>query len=369
MKRVLHVVTSLEQGGMENGVCNLAIGLQSHGIETSIACLEREGVFSKRLPNHIQITTLAKKNGFTLRTIWRLLRLIHTIRPDLIHTHNLGPLIYSALATFGAKTCPILHGEHSLLADWEKLPSRLRQRRVLYHACRAIHTVSAAQIPEISPLLSSKNKITAIPNGVDTAHFQPREQNYARIQLGLPPGALVLGLVGRFGPFKQHDILMAAFESIAKYNPNLHLLFVGAGGTEEHRVRALAEASAYKNRIHIIGFLNDPAIGYNAMDFLIIPSTNEGMSNAAIEAMSSGVPVIANIDCGHEQIINHGLDGIISDLSTPLQVKASIDSIIASPELIAKIRINARSTVLNRFSLKRMLSDYSKLYEQCISSV
>jgi glycosyltransferase involved in cell wall biosynthesis len=368
MIRVLHVVTSLEQGGMENGVCNLATGLESHGIQTHIACLERKGAFAERLPEHINVATLEKKNAFTLRTIWLLFRLISSIRPHLIHTHNLGPLIYSAFATLWGKGCRILHGEHSLLSDWEKSPKRLRQRRILYSACRAIHTVSLTQVPELIPLASSRKIIHTIPNGVDTDRFRPGNPSNARIRLGIPPDALVIGLIGRFGPFKKHDALLAAFELLAAQKRNLHLVFIGSGGSEESRVRALVDASPYSNRIHITGFMADPAPGYHALDLLIIPSTNEGMSNVAIEGMSCGIPVIANNNCGHEQMIEHKQDGFIFDLSTPPMIAGHIESFFASPDLGAHIRVKARNTALLRFSMSRMLSDYCELYTKCIGT-
>ena len=352
---------------MENGVCNLAIGLRSHNIETHVTCLERRGAFAERLPEQSHITTLGKKTGFSMRAVWTLVRRLRLVRPHVVHTHNLGPLIYTSLATFGGYTYPILHGEHALLADWERKPNRIRQRRILYRACHSIHTVSQAQVAELLPIAGSRDRIHTIANGVDTSRFRPSDQSAARTQLGLPHDALIIGLIGRFGAFKRHDVLLSAFEEIANKRTNIHLLLIGSGGCEEHRIRALADTSAFKSRIHFTGFMADPATGYHALDLLVIPSTNEGMSNAALEAMSCEVPVIANIDCGHEQIITHGKDGIITDLNTPLLLKMAIESALASPEAIAKLRVNARHTIINRFSLARMLSEYSALYARCSS--
>lgn len=368
MKRVLHVVTSLEQGGMENGVCNLSIGLQGRGFQTHIACIEKSGVFAKRLPDSIQVITLGKRNGFSPSVIWSLHILIRSFRPALVHTHNLGPLIYSSIATFGGKICPILHGEHSQLAHWEKTSYRLMQRRFLYRACRSVHTVSSAQIPEIESLIHSRVKLSAIPNGVDTDHYRPSLTKDFRIKYGIPLDALALGLVGRFGPFKGHEKLLAAFELMACDVPNLHLIFIGAGGSEEQRVKTLASCSPYQKRIHFIGYLSDPASGYCALDLLLIPSTNEGMSNAAIEAMSCGIAVIANINCGNEQIISNGTNGIIADLSTPFLIRSQLDTFLNSPELLNTIRANARSAVISRFSMAKMLSEYSNLYSDCIGA-
>src|SRR6187551_2028213 len=97
--RVLHVVTSLEPGGMENGVCNLANALALRGIETTVACLERSGPFADRLPNPKAVEILGKRNGFSPRATLALWKTIRRLRPHVVHTHNLGPLIYGSLAT------------------------------------------------------------------------------------------------------------------------------------------------------------------------------------------------------------------------------------------------------------------------------
>lgn len=360
--RVLHVVTSLDPGGMENGVCNIARGLQSRGCETHIACLERRGAFAKRLPQSENINVLGKRGGFSLRAVWALARTLRRVRPHIIHTHNLGPLIYSALATLGGRTYPILHGEHSQLAPWELEPRRLRQRHKLYRACRAIHTVSQSQLDELLSLGFPTNKLSAIANGVDTAHFSPADRTTSRSALGLPAEAIVLGLVGRFGPFKKHDVLLAAFERLAANYPQLRLVFIGAGGSEEHRIRALASASSFRERIQLLGFHADPAPLYRALDLLVIPSVNEGMSNAALEAMACAVPVLGNPGCGHEQLLTSGTDGVLADISTPELLCSAITPLLSTPQALVDMGLHARTTVELRFPLKKMLDAYEQLY-------
>ena len=347
---------------MENGVCNLANGLSSRGFETHIACLERRGAFADRLLQPESVTTLGKRSGFSLRAVWALARTLRRVRPHIVHTHNLGPLIYTALATLGGRTYPILHGEHSQLAPWELEPRRLRQRHKLYRACRAIHTVSQSQLDELIQLDFPREKITAIVNGVDTTHFAPSDRISARTRLGLPADATVLGLVGRFGPFKRHDILLAAFEELAPLQPRAHLLFIGGGGSEEERVRKLVAASPHRDRVHLAGFHADPAPLYNALDLLVIPSVNEGMSNAALEAMACAVPVLGNFDCGHEQILTSGKDGILADLTSPAALCAALTPLLSNPQALVDMGLHARTTVEFRFPLTTMLDAYSQLY-------
>src|SRR5687768_3225008 len=90
--RILHVVFSLEPGGMENGVVNMAKALPPEEFDIHICCLEREGAFVARLPEPKKVYVLGKKAGVTFSTIVQLAKIIAKIRPDVIHSHNFGPL-------------------------------------------------------------------------------------------------------------------------------------------------------------------------------------------------------------------------------------------------------------------------------------
>ena len=360
--RVLHVVNSLEPGGMENGVVNLARGLASRGIESHVACLERRGAFAERLPDPERCVVLGKSGGFSVMAAIFLAGHIARIRARVLHTHNLGPLIYSALATFGGLRCPIVQGEHSALTAEEKSPRRLRQRRWLYRCCVRIHTVADPMRDELIDLGLPADRIEAIANGVDTDRFAPGDRVAARIALGVPADARVIGIVGRFGPFKGHELLIDAFEKIARGNPSAHLLVGGGGGPCEAAVRARGAQSPAADRIHFTGFREDPLPCYQALDFLAIPSTNEGMSNAALEAMACGVPILANASCGHEQIITDGVEGRLADLRSADSLAAELAAFLATPALLIDKGANARRRVEQHFSLARMLDAYEQLY-------
>src|SRR6185369_5321094 len=134
-----------------------------------------------------------------------------------------------------------------------------------------------------------------------------------------------------------------------------------AGGSEETHIRKRAAASEFRERILLPGCQADPAPCYRALDLLAIPSTNEGMSNAALEAMASGVAVLANPGCGHEQMITPGHDGLIADLSTEAALAQQLGELLATPERLVDMGQAARITVATRFSLHAMLNAYEQL--------
>jgi glycosyltransferase involved in cell wall biosynthesis len=362
--RVLHVTTSLEAGGMENGICNLANQLVRDGVTTHVACLERAGIFASRLPDPASVTVLGKSRGFSASAVWQLWRTIGRSRPHVVHTHNLGPLIYAAFATLGGRLKPILHGEHSLLAAWEKTPKRLRQRRRFYRACRSVHTVSVAQRKELLELGLQHPPIVAIPNGVDTARFHVRDAAAARQELGLPPAGPVLALVGRFGPYKGHAVLLEAFAAIHRQHPDALLLFIGAGGSEEEAIKAAVAQHPARERIRLSGYCRDLERWYPAMTLLVSPSTNEGMSNVALEAMACGVPILANTGCGNEAFIENGQNGWITALHSPHEIANRVLELLGAADQLHQAGKKARATVEAEFSLEKMARAYLSLYRQ-----
>ena len=365
--KILHVVNSLDPGGMENGVVNMAHALELHGFEVFVACLERRGAFADRLPQPGHLTVLGKSGGFSPRAALRLAREITRLQPDVLHSHNLGALIYSSLAMCGGLRGALLQGEHSQLTDEELTPRRLRQRRWLYRTCRAIHTVSHPMREELLTLGFPPQKISVILNGVDTTRFAPGDRRAARHTLGLPEDAACIGIIGRFGPFKRHAVLLDAFDAIAPYFPTVHLVIAGAGGSEEASVRTRVQASPHTTRLHWLGYQSDPARCYHALDLLAIPSVNEGLSNVALEAMASGVPVLANTACGHDHIITSGHDGLIADLSTPTALVAALTPLLSRPDRLVDFGEKARTKITGHFSITSMTAAYAALYRSVVT--
>lgn len=178
----------------------------------------------------------------------------------------------------------------------------------------------------------------------------------------MPGNSLCIGIVGRFGPFKRHVQLIEAFEQIVPQFPHARLLIAGGGGSEEEAVKQRVQSSLYRPFIHLLGFQADPRLCYQALDLLAIPSVNEGLSNVALEAMASGVPVLARTGCGHEQIIADQADGWIRPLESTEALARSLSEILAEPVRLVDFGRNARNKVTSVFSLTAMMTAYEHLY-------
>lgn len=347
---------------MENGLVNVANGLPAEEFETYVACLDRGGAFVPRLPRPENVFVLGKPAGFSPATVVRLARLIRRLRPHVIHSHNSGPLIYAALATGGGWWRPLLQGEHGQLTAAEQAPRRLATRRLLYRACACVHTVSEGLQEHLREQGLRARRMVSIINGVDVARFQPGDRAAVRAQLGLPAGGLVLGMVGRFCRNKRHDLLLSAFERVRARIPSATLLVVGEGGPDREAIQAAYERSPARSGIVLAGFQADPRRHYQAMDLLVAPSSHEGLSNVVLEAMASGVPVLAHAACGNREVITNGVDGFMGEFATPAELAERLFTLLADPAGLTTAGTRARRKIEERFSLARMVADYAREY-------
>lgn len=362
---ILHVVFSLEPGGMENGLVNVARRLDPREFAVHVCCLERAGEFMRRLPPAIGITVLAKTAGFSPPTVLKLRGLLNQLQPAVIHTHNLGPLFYAALANaLGRPQIPLLHGEHGMLTPGERSGWRYWLRRALYQRCTAVHAVSHTLQEYYQARGFHHPRMTTILNGVDSEHFTPGDRQTARQTVGLPPGATVLGMMGSFQRRKRHQEVIAAFQSLAGEFPHVHLLLVGARGPESAAVSEQARHGPHADRIHLIPYQEDPRPFYQAMDLLLVASENEGLSNAALEAMACGVPVLAGQVCGNTEIISPGLNGWLEPLDTAQTIARALRHCLTPPDKLTAAGKAARAIVVQRFSVNDMANLYARLYRE-----
>lgn len=366
--RVLHVVDSLGAGGMENGVVNVAQRLVGE-IDSWVAALRERGVFAERMPEPSQVLAMGKQSGFSWGACRRLRATIKDIRPDIIHTHNLGPLLYVSMARrLGLPGRPfprIVHGEHSMLEGEELSRRRLFQRSLFYRGCAAVHTVSKGLVKGLEAEGLRAARMEAIINGVDGERFCPDEGKSG----GSGGGRLTIGVVGRLVARKRHVMLIEAFESIARDYPNSSLLIVGDQGPELDRIRNAIDVSPVRDRIEWVPFQERPEEFYRKMSLLAVPSESEGLANVVLEAMATGVPVLGSLACGTPEVVTDGRTGFLGAIAGVKDLESLLRRALdEGSEGLASMGESARADVVERFSLSAMSASYLALYRSVLNS-
>jgi glycosyltransferase involved in cell wall biosynthesis len=366
--RLLQIVDSLHQGGMENIMVQVCNHLDPERFEITVCCLSRTGPFAERLREGIELVSLEKPPGFSFGAVKALGNLIRKGNFDLIHTHHLGGLIYTALARPkpAASRPLIIHSEHIILHGDELSPRRIFQRKLLYRLASCVFTVSSQQLEQLHSLGLTHQCQFTLRNGVDGVRFHPLprgERAAHRQQLGLDPDRFWIGKVARFAALKRHQPLIEGFEIAARENPEIGLLLLGDGGSEKDTVLARIDSSPVRDRIIWVGLQQDPVPWYQAMDLLAIASESEGMPNAALEAMACGVPVLANEVCGVREVAGDGSHSWIEDLGSSELIAATLSRISALPPAeLTSAGESARRYSEIELSLDAMIERYRQLY-------
>jgi len=375
---VLHVVDSLNPGGLENGIVNVANALQRTGsFKISACCLSDRGSFAEKMPEPDKVYALNKRGGFRPGVVRSLAALLSTLQPDIIHTHNLGPLIYSVLATRDPRRrrMQIVHGEHGMF-DKDSLGwKRELQRKLLYRSCHTVHTVSPSLLRAVMEVGLRHPRLCSVRNGVDTDRFSPDPSGkaYAQQRLGLKTGAeplTAIGIVGRFGAYKGHVSLIEAFEKLDQEfvdDKNTILVVAGDGGALRDEVIARMQASPRRNRIRWLGHCERPEDVFRALDLMVFPSTHEGLSNALLESMACGVPVLAASACGNDEAIEDGVNGWLRSMCSSDLIAEHLQDVLDSPETMSELGVTARRSIATDFSLANMANGYRDIYKSVIN--
>jgi sugar transferase (PEP-CTERM/EpsH1 system associated) len=261
----------------------------------------------------------------------------------------------------------VIHGEHGRTAlDPEgRNAFRRRVRRLLSPLVNQFVAVSS----DLTRWLVEEvripcRKVLHIPNGVDTTRFSPDNRQAGRRAITVPDGWMALGCVGRLEPVKDHASLLQAFAAVQ--NDYKALLFLVGDGPSRSAIEQQVNALGLESRVRLLGERKDVPLVLKGLDLFFLPSVGEGMSNSILEAMATGLPVVATRVGGNPELVQDDVTGILVEPSAPFALAAAMKRYLDDPELIARHGNAGRARVEAEFSLTRMLNAYESLYTRLL---
>lgn len=366
--RVLHVVNRLDLGGTESGILKIATGLGGDDFTNAVCTARGHSPEFARLRSFSgEIFDAAGSASKSQFLVYRFARIIRQFRPHIVHSRNWGAIEAVFAAKF-AGVSGIVHSEHGYELDILKgLPSRQRVlRRAAYAAADAVFAVTSdlrdyhARQAWVAPA-----KIDVIANGVDSERFAPRPElkSARRAELGLPQDALLIGTVGRLVRIKGQALLLQAAKILADRGLNVSVALAG-DGPELENLRATAAALSLSSRIHFLGASKKVADFLNALDIFVLPSVSEGMSNTVLEAMSSGLPVLATRVGGNPELVEDQVSGRLFQVGDAAQLADDVAALAENENLRRGLGAAARARILANYRLDLMLDRYRNLYQR-----
>ena len=354
----MHLVPEFRAGGMEHGVVKVVNGCAPGVVASEICSFRPADELKSLLASHVPLHELDRRIGNDPRLVPALVRIMRRASPRVVHTHSWGTLCEGYVAARLAGVPVLIHGEHGTL-ETRRL-NRLVQRWVWRRVDQVLAVSSLLARRMAATIGFPVDRIRVIRNGVDLDRFGTLGRTEARRVLGLDPSALLVGTVGRLVPVKDHATLLYAAVHLGSRGLRCEVVIAGDGPLREATTTLAGELGL--GRTHLLGHRPDVERVLAALDVFVLPSRSEGLSNTILEAMASGLPVVATRVGGAEELVEEGATGLLVPPGEPAALADALGRLLVAPDLRRVMGAAGRRRAGREFALAGMIREYQELY-------
>jgi glycosyltransferase involved in cell wall biosynthesis len=311
------------------------------------------------------------------RAIVRLARLIREERPQILHTHTakagaVGRI--AALLAGGARPPIVVHTFHGHVLRGYFNPVTTLGFRTLERWLARVTTRLIAVSPEVRDDLvrlgvAPREKFAVIRLGIELGERvggDEETRRETRRQLGVGPDAFVVGWVGRMTAVKRTDDVVRAFRELLDRDVDAYLCLVG-DGPDRPRLEKLAHELGIVRRCLFVGYQDDVAPYYEAIDALLLPSVNEGTPVSVIEALAAGRPAVATRVGGVPDVVRDGVDGHLVEVGDASTLGERLAELARDPARREEMGKEGRARVVERYAVSRLVDDIDALYRELLA--
>lgn len=370
-RRLLFTTTATDFGGTESFLLHLLSRLDRTRFDPLVCSLRPHGFIGEQIAAlGIPVLDLGMAEDARphqlLLGAFRLARLIDAHRIELVQSLLYRANLVSALAARLARHRPVLvSGQRSLVPKRAWLAAfAVRRTRRLAQRVVAVSGAVARELAATEHL--DPQQVVVIPNGVDTAIFQPRDGAAIRARWGVPPGALVVGAVGRLSHTKGLVHLIDAVAALGASGREVVLMLAGSG-SEQKTLEERARRAGVERAVRFLGFCVRLEEIYPGFNLYALPSLAEGSPNALLEAMACGLPAVASAVGGVPEIVDDGASGLLVPPADPEALTAALARLAGDPALRSRLGTAARRRVESEHSLEKMVGRYEQLYASLLT--
>jgi glycosyltransferase involved in cell wall biosynthesis len=370
--RLLNVVATFMCGGTENQFMALGRSLDPDRFDLEFACLRRRGAFvdelvARRIPLfEYEIATFRSAKAVAQQV--RLARHIARRRIDIVHCYSFYGNVF-AIPPARAAGAPVVIASIRDRAPYLTPMQKRAQRLVCRLADRILVNADAVKDWLIAERYDTA-KIVVIRNGVDVRSERPAVSERILNELGLPPRVPLVGVVSRLQRLKGLEPFLEAAAVVARRFREVRFLIVGDAGPEDRSYRAGLTELAWRlglgDRVVFAGLRTDVPELLACVTVSVMPSLDEALSNALLESMAAGVPVVATRVGGTPEAIEDGVTGVLVPPNEPDALANAICRVLADPSLGARLGRAARQAAAERFSTRQMVQATEQLYESLL---
>jgi glycosyltransferase involved in cell wall biosynthesis len=371
--RILHISSARALGGGERHLADLAHELAERGHDVHVALAPRSPLREElaRLPAR-NIFTLPLRNALDVPSAHELARLVRRLGIEIVHAHMARdyPLASYATRRAAARSARLVITRHVLF------PLNRLHAWTLSHVARVIAVSGAVARRLQAQRIFPADKITVIPNGIDLSRFdkaaRAADPNAFRRSLGVAPERTLVGTIGELNRLKGQEEFLRAASRLAVDFPEADFVIAGEdfSRTGEHRARIqkLVSELGLEGRVHFTGWLKDVAPLLDALDLFVSASRMESFGLAIVEALASGVAVVATATEGAREILSDGETGLLVPVDDTERLAEAIARLLRDAPERERLAARGRASAFERFSLERMVSATELVYRDALAS-
>ena len=361
--KILHTEASPGWGGQEIRVLDEAEG-----------CIERgHKVWIAGQP-HSQIVPASRKRGIetfelpfgrvNFNTVRAMIGLIRQLDPDIVVTHSRNDTWIATLGIlFGRGRAKLIRMRHVSIPVKPGLRNRWLYGR---RAARVVTTGEMIRSHLIEVLKLDPSHVVSIPTGTDLSRYHPGDKTQARAKLGLPADKKLIGMVATLRSWKGHRFMVDAL--LERKLDGAILVLVG-DGPQEPMLRKQVEERGLKERVIFAGRREDVQDWLRAFDVFVLPSTgNEGIPQALMQAMATGLPVVTTPVGAIPELVVHNESGFIVQPENPASLAEGIAAVLSDPALAKRLGDAGRVIVERKHTKAAMLDAMEEVFRKALAA-
>ena len=364
-KKILQIIPTLDRAGAEKQMCLLAQGLPRDRFDVHVCTLTRSGPLAVQLEEAgISTHLISKRWKLDPLAFMRLKKHIAAVRPDLIHTWLFAADAYGRAAGMAAGVKHFVCGLRCV-DPWKSGYELMIDRRLARGTDRIVANSPGVRDFYIKKGLPAE-KMTVIYNAAVPVESLPRTTRRQLLgRLGLPDDARLIGIIGRFWPQKRIKDAIWATDLLKVVRDDVHLLVIG-DGPQRDRLLKYRRQIEITDKVHFLGERSDVASLLPHFDVLWSTSGYEGQSNAVMEAMSAGVPVVGTDIPGTRDLVVEGETGYLVPVGDRAALARAAQRVIDNPQLAGRLGQASRQRMATQFSVQKMIESYATLYDEVL---
>ncbi|HLO62342.1 MAG TPA: TIGR03088 family PEP-CTERM/XrtA system glycosyltransferase [Azonexus sp.] len=368
---IAHVMHRFDTGGLENGIVNLINHMPESAYRHAVIALTEITDFRQRINRaDVEFIALNKPPGHVFWIYPQLFKIFRKIRPAIVHTRNLAALEAQVPALLSG--IPVrIHGEHGRdVGDYYGTNKKCQWIRRIYSPFVKHYIALSRDLADylMHPVGISPHRVTQIYNGVDAIRFHPAQHRQP-----IPDSPFngadywIVGTAGRMQTVKDQTNLAKAFVLAMRQAPTLRnrlrLIMVGDGPLREES-KAILKGAGMTDLAWLPGERRDIPDVMRGFDCFVLPSIAEGISNTILEAMATGLPVIATAVGGNPELVEEGRSGRLVPASNPVDLANAMIELAQQPEIAQTMGQHGRRLVEHNYSMDAMVRNYQQLYDR-----